>query len=57
MILDNEEQRDVILGLFDQANVKGAYLDLIYEVKQAVKTAKVFEAPAAPNVPQVPEEK
>lgn len=43
MIIDNEQQREVLLALFDQATVSGSALDLVYEVKQAVRSAKCYE--------------
>ncbi len=41
MILDKEDQRKLILQLIEGANISGAYIDMAYELKQAVKNAKV----------------
>ena len=41
MILDNKEQAQFILEMIDQINFPGKILEKAYELKQAVKTAKI----------------
>lgn len=47
MILDNEQQRTIILTIIGQTNFPGQALDTIYALKQAVQQAKVVNIEAA----------
>jgi hypothetical protein len=42
MILDNEQQRTLILEMFAQVTFPGRHLDLAYAVKAAVVAASVL---------------
>lgn len=41
MILDKEDQRNLILQLIETSTITGAYLDMVYELKQTVKSAEI----------------
>jgi hypothetical protein len=41
MILDNEQQRNIILELVDRAQFPGSAIDIIADFKRAVKEAPV----------------
>jgi hypothetical protein len=41
MILDNEEQRTILLELLTVVNIPGKVLETLYELKQAIKNAEV----------------
>lgn len=47
MTLDKPEHRTFLLELMEQVNFPGKFLDLAYEVKQALQAAQVPEPPTA----------
>jgi hypothetical protein len=42
MILDSEVQKTIILKMIEQSSITGEILDVMYELKQAVKAAEIF---------------
>lgn len=51
MVLDNEVQRTTLLQIFDGVSFPGNALEVLYELKQAVKNAVIDPnwQPAPPN--------
>lgn len=49
MILDNEEQRAVLLEMFDSIPIQGKFLDIAYRVKQSIVNAEIAKSPAVPQ--------
>jgi hypothetical protein len=43
MILDNEEQRKILLDIVKSINVPGQILDQVYMLKQSIQGAVVIE--------------
>lgn len=43
MILDNEQQRALLLELLQQANFPGKAIDVVYDLKKALQNASILE--------------
>jgi hypothetical protein len=46
MILDSEVQKQIILEMIKQSLIKGELLDVMYEFRETVKAAEVFNKQA-----------
>lgn len=41
MILDNEQQRTILLAMIDAATIPGTQVERVYELKAAIRSATV----------------
>ena len=43
MVLDNQEQKDLLLQIFNAVNIPAQQIEKLYELKKALEGAKIAE--------------